>query len=450
MTLTKLQQEAFTLYKTLRPVKLDKEKVIQNYYTPAYVSRNQDTCLRCGGKCGQINQYAKTEIKSAYHSEYTPKPGAKCPHCHHRFTNFSYVWYNAWIGYFAQYQRKGDWQVIRMHYVQMNPHRKNQQSTFKIVPDNYQVWYHQSGVRVTIAHNTSFMPRRKFNPLSEWSEMNIRQDNDSDYINYAIDEHQIISLAPWFKETINRVRNQKNIFDNFSLINDTMKNIRKMKLHPYFETLMKQGRTKLVTQISLSDMRKYAPQIRIAVFRNNLDIQNWNLYKDMLRFLDQLQMDTHSPKYIVPADIKAWHDHLWNIIQAKRREEELKRQRLTLEQYLPIYQKEHKRFFCIYIPTSKFIIRPIYTPMEMVEEGEHMHHCVGNYYKYKNSLILVARTHKNERIATIEIDIKEHKIIQIRGVNNSKPKLYDDIMTTLTNRLNDIIHPAVYKFKQAA
>ena len=36
MALTKLQKEAFAKYKTLRPVTIDRERVIRNYYTPGF------------------------------------------------------------------------------------------------------------------------------------------------------------------------------------------------------------------------------------------------------------------------------------------------------------------------------------------------------------------------------------------------------------------------------
>ena len=164
----------------------------------------------------------------------------------------------------------------------------------------------------------------------------------------------------------------------------------------------------------------------------------------------ELKYDMRSPKYLCPEDIQIWHDRLYGLKQAKDKAEENKKLIETAKRYLDKYVKEHKRFFSIYIPTNDFIIRPIYTPMEMVEEGIHMHHCVGNYYKYKDSLILVCRTANDERIATIEVNTKEQKIIQIRGLQNSRPKQYDAIEQVLQSRLNDILHPAKYKFKKAA
>lgn len=448
MALTKLQEEAFAKYKTLRPVKIDKEKIIENYYTPAYVHSGQIRCVRCGGECGPVKKYAIEERTNAYNSHYKPKPKARCPHCGHKFTTVTNHWYNAWIGYFAQYQKCGEWQVIRMNFVQMMVQGRRQKPVFKIVPDNYQIWYHPSGTRVTISHETGFMPNRKYNPLSEWSEMRVRTDNTSPYVNYDIDEHQVISMTPWFKELILSSLMKKHILDDAHAIDESVKLIYKMKQHPYFETLIKQGRQDLASQISLADMKKYKAQIRIAIFKHNLQIEKWDYYKDILRFMKELNMDMHSPKYLCPTDISEWHQELWRRIDLRNKAKELERKMADLIKAQPEYEKYHKRFFCIFIPAKDFIIRPIYSTTEMYEEGQHMHHCVGSYYQYKDSLILVARTHDNQRIATIEINTKEQKIIQIRGVQNSKPKEYDKIYQLLSSRLNDIVHPAKYKFKQ--
>lgn len=450
MKLTKLQNEAFQKYKTLRPVALDQERIIKNFYNPVKLKDNECTCLHCGTKIGEWKKFFKQDKLDEYpYGKYIPKKGSKCPNCGKKLSFVAHINYKAWIGYFAQYQRKGDWQVIRMHFVQMMPH-PNESATYKIVPDNYQIWYHPSGQRVTIAHPTGFMPRRRYNPLSEWGDMYVRKDNNTDYVNYDIDEYQVVSLAPWSRKLINNQILPKKDLGEFKKVASKVNLIYKMNKHPYFETLIKQNQTSLAEQITLQDMMLYSAQIRIAVFRNHLQIQDWSLYKDVLRYLKEFKYDMHSPKYLCPKDIKVWHDHLHDI---KRAKEEANRHLAKIEeakQYLDQYTKDKKRFFCIYIPTDDFIIRPIYTPMEMIDEGEHMHHCVGMYYKYKDSLILVCRTKDNERIATIEINIRTKNIIQIRGVQNSKPTQYKAIESVLKNRLNDILHPAKYKFKKTA
>lgn len=449
MALTVLQEEAFRRYKTLRPCKLDINNMSRQFYNPAFVNGKQQViCLTCGANCGDYHPFATENKKPrGFDDNYHLKKHVKCPNCGKEFSSINQHWYNAWIGYYVQYQRSGEWQVLRFHFIQLSP-KKGQKASFSFVKDNYQIWYHPNGTRVTIGHGTSFMPRYKYNPLSQWTEMRVRKDNKSDYVNYNIDGHQIVSLAPWFKEIMDRHANKHKVYDDFDYINTYMENIRKMHAHPYFETLMKQGKVNLVQQISIQDMRLYHRQIHIAVFRNKYDIKDWSMYKDILGWMKLFNFDMHSPKYLCPEDIKTWHDKLWKM-ERKRQEEIRKKQSLEQAQRnLEQYQKEKGKFFCIYIPTKKFFIRPIFSPEEMVEEGNKMHHCVGSYWRHKNSLILVCRTFKDERIATIEINIEEGKIIQIRGISNSKPKQYNSIHKALKTHLQDILHPSENKFEK--
>lgn len=448
MALTQLQEEAFRRYKTLRPVKLDINDISRKFYNPCYINnKNEIICHTCGHNIGNYHQYAKFKTKKDefWQSDAKPKPGAKCPHCGKKISLICNHWFNSWIGYYVQYQRCRNWQIQRYHLIQLFPHR-NEKATFKIIQDNYQIWYHESGYRVTIGHATSFMPKRKYNPLSQWDEPHVRQDNESDYVNYEIDCHQIISLAPWFRHVIQSYAKGQKIYDNHNRIERIMKNVYKVHLHPYFETLLKQNKLDLIDSMSYQDMRLYHRQIRIAVFRNHYDIQNWHDYKDMLVLMKEFNFDTHSPKYLCPTDFKQWHDHL---VELKRRKDELlrkEREAKRAKENLEKYQSEKKKFFCIYIPTDKWFIRPIFSPEEMIEEGKHMHHCVGGYWNRKDSLILVCRSFKDERIATIEINIQSKEIIQIRGLQNAKPKYYNQIHKVLNSRMADILHPTKKKF----
>ena len=450
MALTKIQQETLEQFKRLRPVKIDTERVIKNFYLPVNIDKNQElTCTHCGNKIGQYKKYFRKEKLNEYpYAKDIVKRGAVCPHCGKRVTVVN-SGYKCYVGYFAQYQRCGNWQVIRMNFVEMHI-KNNQPARYVISPDNYQIWFHKSGQRITFAHSTSFMPNRKYNPLSRWGELTIRKDNTSAWINYNIDEHQIISLTPWFREEIANYKTKANIFDDIREIEDIMRIKQKREAHPYFETLLKQGQIKLAKAMSIVDMRQYHKQIRIAVFRNHYQIDDWSMYKDTLQFMKALHIDTHNPRYLCPDDLNHWH----NVLMARKKVHDNKKAiKDLIEEYKShdeYYIKYHKKYFCIFIPTPDFIIRPIFSAHELAEEGEHMHHCVKMYWSHKDSLILVCRTKQDERIATIEINVKSGQIIQIRGVCNERPKEHDKIHNVLTKRLDDILHPAKYKFKETA
>jgi hypothetical protein len=69
----------------------------------------------------------------------------------------------------------------------------------------------------------------------------------------------------------------------------------------------------------------------------------------------------------------------------------------------------------------------------MVEEGERMHHCVGTYIEKKDSLIFTVRDSCDRRVATVEWSIKRGQVMQCRGLQNSVPEGYDQIVQLVTS-----------------
>lgn len=77
---------------------------------------------------------------------------------------------------------------------------------------------------------------------------------------------------------------------------------------------------------------------------------------------------------------------------------------------------------------------------EVKKEGDKMHHCVftNEYYKRDNSLLMSARDASGNRIETIELDLKTLKVLQSRGVNNSKTDKHDEILSIIESNINKI------------
>ena len=72
-----------------------------------------------------------------------------------------------------------------------------------------------------------------------------------------------------------------------------------------------------------------------------------------------------------------------------------------------------------------------------IEEGAKMHHCVFQckYYNKNNSLILSAKDINGNRLATIELSLIDWNILQCRGVDNSRPSQYDEIVSLVNNNI---------------
>ena len=217
-----------------------------------------------------------------------------------------------------------------------------------------------------------------------------------------------------------------------------------------FETLIKLHREDLVKQITITDMKKYHNIIRLLIKHKYLDkVKEWWDYKDYIKQLEYFKKDTHSPHYLCPANFNAEHQKLSNKIydiqlkERQKREEELIRiQEEKDKQNQAKFYKRIKKYkpILLHIPNN-MLIKPIMSIEEMQEEGHKMHHCVGSYWKNTNSLILVCRTKQDERVATIEVNLKSKKIIQIRAAYNADSPYKDEITKALNLNMNYILHP---------
>lgn len=73
------------------------------------------------------------------------------------------------------------------------------------------------------------------------------------------------------------------------------------------------------------------------------------------------------------------------------------------------------------------------------KEGEAMHHCVfeNAYYKRPESLIFSVR--KDERrVATVEVNLKNFSVVQIRGPHNSIPEEEKTINKLFSSHMGEI------------
>lgn len=76
--------------------------------------------------------------------------------------------------------------------------------------------------------------------------------------------------------------------------------------------------------------------------------------------------------------------------------------------------------------------------VEYIEEGQHMHHCVGGYYEYSNSVIISVRQGSptsDERV-TCEYNSQNKKVVQERSFCNKVPP--DEFITVLDHLRNRI------------
>ena len=171
-----------------------------------------------------------------------------------------------------------------------------------------------------------------------------------------------------------------------------------------------------------------------------------------------------SPRYVAPPDWNEIHDLVMR--QYKNKTEAMARKRaeaiairnaLAEEERLRLQEEEARKsaksfarriakFEGLEIKDADIVISPLMSIEAFRDEGDAMHHCVFalGYYKKKDSLILSARTRREgKRLETIEVDIKDFKILQSMGIYNTPTDKHDEILGLVNGAMSRIRAMAV-------
>lgn len=153
------------------------------------------------------------------------------------------------------------------------------------------------------------------------------------------------------------------------------------------------------------------------------------IWKDYLRMARDEGMDTSDDIVRLPKGLKTRHDQLVELINARKDEERLKKEKKKyaglnkkIEKQLPVA----KRY---YWEDDNYMIIPAGSCEELVTEGRTLHHCVGSSDHYMENMaegktwILFLRKKENPEkpYYTIEIDMKDDTILQYYAEYDRKP-----------------------------
>ncbi len=210
--------------------------------------------------------------------------------------------------------------------------------------------------------------------------------------------------------------------------------------NPEYETLAKTKRFDIWFGLGSHEIRTWWPQVKMLI-RHDYHAKDLSMWKDTLQMAEQLGLDTHSPKYVLPEDLKGLHDTLNRRIQERRRIEEAERKRKEMEEkkeYERLYKKYNSKLLAVVIVSGDITITPLQNYKEFVAEGKAMHHCVETYWGRKESFILSAKCGK-KRLATIELDRQDFHVKQCRAACNEVPERYDEIINILNQKKNVFI-----------
>lgn len=215
---------------------------------------------------------------------------------------------------------------------------------------------------------------------------------------------------------------------------------------PYYETLWKSGdragEDKLFKYFMTgrAQLDKYKDSIRIARRHGYIWSGEVGLWIDYVGELRELGMDDRSPKYLCPKYLMEAHRETSRRIQAKRNAEQEAKEKKEIAQREEAYGKHIAPYLGLCFITGDIEIRPLPTVMSVYEEGKAMHHCIYRmkYWQRTDTLLMSARDKEGKRLESIEVNLRDYKVLQSRGLQNQPTEQHDTIVNLIKKNMNQI------------
>jgi len=251
-------------------------------------------------------------------------------------------------------------------------------------------------------------------------------------------ERRTITIKPHIRKLIPELKR----IGYFNIDGDSIVHLRNCLSDSHYQTLVEANHKEFVQGYNQYGLYCFWNQIRLCI-RNKYVPSDLSIWKDTLYSAKELGLDLMCPKYVCPENLTQMHDQLCARVERKRTKEKIERERNYLEKAQEDnkeFEQEMMKFSDLKINKGNINITPLITIVQYLIEGEEMHHCVytNRYYQRRNSLILSAKDNDDNRIATIEYDMKNKSILQIRGKHNSKVEQYDEITNLILSNKSKI------------
>ena len=327
--------------------------------------------------------------------------------------------------YFTVLAKCGEYQTLRMFLLVVEMEKGCKAHPYALEIGQY--WWNDKGKQTLVAIQRIL--GRYMDTFSFGSPMAIRGDNNIYRHIATFDTYPRHSVIDTLRR--NGFRSDLHGIEPVELIPALLAN-------PKVETLLKAGQYPLLHHYLCSTLRMedYWPSVKICL-RNGYTIPDGSMWCDTIDLLRRMGKDTHSPKYVCPADLKEEHDKLVEQRNRKEERESLALRRKEAAQYEKDYLLQKGKFFGIVITDGTLNVRVLESVAEIAEEGTLMHHCVyaNAYYCKENSLILSA-TIDGKRIETVEVDLKRLCVVQSRGLCNQNTEYHDRIVNLVNSNMN--------------
>lgn len=201
---------------------------------------------------------------------------------------------------------------------------------------------------------------------------------------------------------------------------------------PTAEMLCKTGQMDLFLYMIREGKQEldFLHSVRIANRRGYI-VEDASMWLDMLRMADRLGLDTHNPSVVCPEDLLESHHIILHRFAKVRKQLEKEDERASALLEEKSYQKKKGAYFGICLVGEGFTVSVIDSVVDILEEGEEMHHCVyqNKYHQKDSSLILSARDNDNNRLETVELSLQNFKVLQSRAKFNKVSPLHNAIVS---------------------
>lgn len=214
--------------------------------------------------------------------------------------------------------------------------------------------------------------------------------------------------------------------------------------NPRIETLLKAKQYWIIARFKSYHINRFWDSIKILMrFKYKVKEKDYQSYIDYLDLLREDKKDLRSPFYICPKDFHKAHQQVLKRVERAREENKWKKELRLAEEKAKKDQvkkdnfyKQKSKYFGIEIKQSNIEIRVLSSIEDYVIESKLMGHCIvsGTYYGRKDTLCLTS-TYKGKPAETIEVCLKDFKVLQSRGKKNQSTKYHDQIVKAMEDNM---------------
>lgn len=197
---------------------------------------------------------------------------------------------------------------------------------------------------------------------------------------------------------------------------------------------------------SLIDQLSYKyDSLRIAIkhglFKKVVNTEDLQLWIDTVKMMGRLELDKRNPKFLVPENLREFHDTLVkrinrNTILSKAKAERNQARSLNIKALNQTYAETHQGWLEKIWENENFICKPLQDIKEFLEVGIKMSNCIfsARYYTKETSLIckIIDKT-SNSILEIAELSLPGLQILQCSGVSNKLSPRHSEIVEFLKN-----------------